>query len=512
MLYLALVSMAALAGHRLHCHSFLSNYLFKRLSFTWPLSVFDFLYKTSILTCIFLQAFNSMGRSDDNIFFSKTQPTMHVPAAQLGSPTLLAGRLHRQNISPLLESNQSRRDTASHFRDNVPPGPPPPYYAQSQSRDVLIRSGAVGGSSAYRLAEVGSTAHLPGGISNRDFRVENSMQLLQDTSFQFPTYATAQSYEGHAIHLSRLQHVTPLSGGGVSARSFANDRYMLGAGPPAQILGGIPDRNYMLANPVPLQPDTVLRSSSDTTSYGSRAITPRYEDDVRHVSESHTAELSRPTGFYDPFYLPSDHSLYGIAPPHPSSSSSSSIPVSRTETSHSSAHQPIAFTDHTVQVASLREHGVQQSASPRVLCVDGCFIDEDDLGDQGINNGSIFVGECLRSDSPCGLWVKADKGSIKRHAQKWHRVARGGDTNTVLCTWDGCRTEMQKSAVPRHTLCKHFGQTFQCNGCLKFFTRDDCWRPHAVKCTRSCYGYSVTYSPRVRAINGEGMSLRQVGY
>ncbi|KAG1819474.1 uncharacterized protein BJ212DRAFT_1046467 [Suillus subaureus] len=134
MLYLALLS-GCFGWHRLMCHGSLSNSSFKRLSFTWPLSVFYFLYNfypTSICPTTFI----SMGRSDDNISFGKTYPTMHVPAAQLGSPTLAARYLQRQNISPLLVSGQLRRDTASRSREYVPPGLPSRYYAQSQSRCV----------------------------------------------------------------------------------------------------------------------------------------------------------------------------------------------------------------------------------------------------------------------------------------------------------------------------------------------------------------------------------------
>lgn len=460
-----------------------------------------------------------MGRSDDNISFRKSPFIMHIPVAQLGGLTLPAGHSQRQSISPLLVSDQSR-DTASRSRGNVPPGPSSVYYPQSQSRDVFTRSGAVGGSSAYNSAGVDWTAHFTGGISNRDFLVEDSVQRLQDTAFQSPvmvvpsytTNATTQSYEGNAIHPSRLQHATPPSGIGASARSFANDRYRLDIGPPAQVSGGIPDRNSVLADPVSLRPDTVSRPFSSTPSYGTKAITPIYEGDVRHVLQSHTAESSsRSTVFYDPAYRSSDHSPYGQAPPHPPLPLPSSIQAFRTDTSHPSAHQPTLFAEHIDQAVSFRKNDAQQSGSPQAFLVDGCFIDEDDLTDEGIND-IIIVGECLRKDSPCDLWVKADKGSIKRHAQKWHGVARGSDTNIVSCTWAGCNTEMQKSAVPRHTLCKHFHETFQCNGCLRYFTRDYSCRSHAAKCMLSGYGYRVTYGSSTRAINVKGLFLKQVGY
>ncbi|KAG2115231.1 uncharacterized protein F5147DRAFT_769690 [Suillus discolor] len=454
-----------------------------------------------------------MGRSDDNISFGKPHLTMHVPTAQLGSLTLPAGYPQHQNISPWL--SDQLRDTTSRSRENVPSGFPLRYYAQSQPRDVFTHSGAIGGSSAYRSAEVGSAAHVPYGISNRD-SLEVSMQSLQDTSMQssamvVPSHTInfrAQSYEGNVIHSPRLHHATPLSDVDASTRSFVNNCYMSDAGPPAHVSGGIPDRNYLFANPVPLRPDTVSQPFSGTASYESKPIAPRYEGDIRHVSES----LSM--AFYDPVYCRSDHSRYGVAPSHPPPQSSSSIPASRTEILHPSAHQPNLLVQHTDRVMPFRRHDTQRSISPQVYHIDGCFIDRDDLPDQGANSTIIIVGECLRNDSPCGLWVKADKGSIKRHAQKWHGVARGGDTNIVLCTWAKCNADsMQKGAVPRHTLCKHFRETFQCNGCLKNFTRDHCWRSHVAKCTSSGtgHGYSVSYDPSIRTIDVKGMSLRQVG-
>ncbi|KAG1730574.1 hypothetical protein EDB19DRAFT_1740114 [Suillus lakei] len=423
-----------------------------------------------------------MGRPDDNISFSKPYGT-HVSAPQHGS--------------------FFRRDTAIRSRQYSPPGPPPCYYAQSQSRDDFTHSGAVGGSSPYSSPGVDSPAHFPGGIPNRNVRIEDSMQLLQPTAFQTPamvphlyrTNGIAQSYGGNASHASRLQHTILPSGVGASARSFANDHHRLDFDPPAQVPGGIPHGNSVLANPMPSRPGTVSQPFSGTPSYGSDVIARRYEGDVRH-------------SFYDPAYHRSAHSSYRLAPPHRPSPSLSSIPASRTETPHPGVHQLTPFADHTYQAVSFRGHGAQRSGSPRVFHVDGCLIDGDDLTDQGTNDGNIIVGECLRSDSPCGLWVKANKGSIKRHVQKCHGVARGGDTNQVSCTWAGCNAEMQKSAVPRHTLSKHFRETFQCNGCSRSFTRDYLWKSHSEKCPSSGYGYSVTHSPSTRTINVKGMSLR----
>ncbi|KAG2158055.1 uncharacterized protein EDB93DRAFT_1246546 [Suillus bovinus] len=470
--------------------------------------VFDFLYNTHLAyTCP--TTFISMGRSDDNIASGKT-----TQIAQLGGFTLPAGHSQRQNILPLLVADQLR-DTSSHSRENVPPGLLPRYYSQLHSRDDFAYSGAIDGSSAYRFAEVGSTAHFPSGISNRDFFVEESMQPPQDTSFQssvidisYTANGTVQSYEGNAIHPPLLQHATPPSSVGTS---FENDRYILDFGPPPQVSSEIPDRNPVLANPVRSRPDTISRPFGGTPLYGSIAIVPIYEGDVRHVSESHATESFRSTAFYDPVYHRSDHSYHGMTPLHPLLQSPSSIPASRTETRHFSAHQPTHFADHTVQPVSFRSHDAQRSASPQVYHIDGCSMDKDDLTGQGTND-IITVGKCLRTDSPCGLWVKTNKGSIKRHAQKWHGVARGGDTDIVSCTWDRCNTKMQKGAVPRHTLCKHFREKFQCNGCLRYLPRDDCWKSHATKCTLSGRGYIVSYNHSTRAINVKDMSLRQAGY
>ncbi|KAG2366788.1 hypothetical protein BDR07DRAFT_424692 [Suillus spraguei] len=371
-----------------------------------------------------------MGRPEDNISSGKTtHPTMHVPVPQLGSLTPPAGHPQRQNISPLLVSDQLRRDIVPRSRENVSLGPPPRYHVQ---RDILMRSGAVGGLSAHHSAGVDLTAQLPAGILNRVFLVEDSMQPLQDTAFQPPTMAvpsytinaTAQSYEGNvtlpsgvgarysslcvAFHQGSFFSLSiSLS----STRSFTNDRYMLDAGSPAQISGEIPD-----GNPVPLRRDTASRFFHGISSYGSNIIAPRYEDGIMRTSES-TAE-------------------------------------------------------------SFGGRGAQQSASLQVFYIDGLLID---LPDKETNDDIITVGKCLRTDSPCGLWVKAEKASIKRHAQKWHRITRGGDTSIVPCTWAGCHATMQKAAVARHTLRKHFHETFQCIGCLGYFTRGDCWRSHAAK-------------------------------
>lgn len=452
-----------------------------------------------------------MGRSDENVSFSWKTPTLHIPAAQLGSPTLLVEQHQRQNISPLLVSNQSRRDTASRSSENVPRGPPPRYYEQLQSRDVLTHSGAVGDSSAHTFPGVGSTAHFPGGVLNRDFLIEDSMQPLQDIAFQSPemvvpsytTNASTRSHGGNTNHISRLQHVTSPSGvgGGASAGSLANARHRLYVGPPVQVSGGIPYRNSVLANPVSLQPDTVSRSFSGN---------PSYESNVRHVPQSHIAEPSRSTVFHYPAYCRVDYSSYGQAPPP--LPSSSSIQASRIDAYHHNSHQPTPFAERVVQAASFSDHGAQQSGFPQVFLIDGCYIDEDDLTDQETNDDITIVGKCLRNDSPCGLWVKANKGSLKRHAHKWHGVVRGGDTDTVSCTWAECDAKMLKSSVPRHTLCTHLGEAFRCNGCSRIFTRDYSWRSHAAKCTYGICGYSVTYIPSARAINLKGISLKQVSH
>lgn len=498
--------------------SFCFEFFDKRLSLTWPLSVSELLYKFAC-ACIRIYTlqswFTSMGRSDENISFWKT-PTLHIPAAQLGSLTLLVEQPQRQNISPLLVSNQSRRDTASRSSENVPRGPPPRYYEQSQSRDVLPHSGAVGGSSAYTSPGVGSTAHFPGGVLNRYFLIEDSMQPLQNTAFQSPvmvvpsytTNATTRSHGGNTIHSSQLQYVTSPSGVGASPGNLANARHQLYAGPPAQVSGGIPHRNSVLANPVSLQPDTVSRPFSGNPSYGSKFIAPIYESDVRHVPQSHVAEPSRSTVY--PAYRSFDHPPYSQAPPP--LPSLSSIQASRIDASHPTSNQPTPFAERIVQAASFSDHGAQQPGLPQVFHIDGCFIDEDDLTDQETNDDIIIVGKCLRNDSPCGLWVKANKGSLKRHAHKWHGVVRGGDTDIVSCTWAECNVKMLKSSVPRHTLCTHLGETFRCNGCSRIFTRDYSWRSHAAKCTYGVCGYSVTYIPSARAIDLKGISPKQVSH
>ncbi|KAG0706391.1 hypothetical protein DFH29DRAFT_171428 [Suillus ampliporus] len=198
-----------------------------------------------------------------------------------------------------------------------------------------------------------------------------------------------------------------------------------------------------------------------------------------------------------------------MVPPHPLSPSPLSIPGSRTDIPHPSTHCPTPFAGHTPQTPTLHEHYGQQPSAPQVVRVGDYLLDGDDLADQGANDGSIIIGECLRTDSPCRLWVKVNKSSIKRHAQKWHRVARGGDTSKAPCTWAGCNTALQKSAVPRHTLCQHFGEIFECNGCSKRFTRLYSWKSHAVECQLGGYGYKALHSPSIRVIDVKDVSLRQ---
>ncbi|KAG2076064.1 hypothetical protein BDR04DRAFT_815945 [Suillus decipiens] len=408
-----------------------------------------------------------MGRIEDNISSGKMHPTMRVPVLQLSSLTPPAGYPQRQNVLPLLVSDQSRRDIVPRSRENVPLGPPPRYH--DIQRDVLMHSDAAGGLSVHHSAGVDSTAQLPGGILNRVFLVEDSMQPLQDMLFQPPTMsnATAHSYGGN---------ITLPSGVGASTTGFTNNRYMLDAGSPAQISGEIPDRTSVLANPVQLRRDTVSELFRGISSYGSNTIVPRYEEGIMRVSESATESFR---------------------------SSSSSIPAS--EILHSIAHQPTPFAVHTAQTVSFGGHGAQKSASLQVFCVDGLLID---LPDRETNDDIIIVGKCLRTDSACGLWVRSDKGSIRRHVQEWHGITRGGDTSIVPCTWAGCHAKMQKAAVARHTLRKHFHETFQCIGCLGYFSRGDCWRSHAAKCRSSNYGYIVTYCPTTCVqINVKSMSL-----
>jgi hypothetical protein len=195
-----------------------------------------------------------------------------------------------------------------------------------------------------------------------------------------------------------------------------------------------------------------------------------------------------------------DHSAYSLTPQYPSSSVSST-PVSMSETPHPNTHHPTPPVGHNYQAVVPSEQGGQQPGTPRIFNIDGCCIDGYDLADQGAVNGRIIVGRCFRTDSPCGLWVKADKRSIKRHAQRWHGISRGGEGSRASCTWAGCNTVLQKSAIPRHTLRQHYGERFKCEGCSRCFTRLYCWKNHAKKCASSSEGCTVRYDDGTHTIN-----------
>jgi len=398
-------------------------------------------------------------------------------------------------------------------------------------------------SSAHSSAGVGPPAQVPGGVQNRNFVIENPVPSREETAFQVfsdapiigaPPYGSDAIFHSYGGDFSQLRHANLPSGVGGASRCFslstashlrfmffspsfslssahssANDHYRLYAGPPAQVPSGIPNRSFAIENPVPFRQDTTFQASNSTPiivapPYGSHAIARSYEGNARGITGSST---STPTGFYDPGQLRLDQLPYDQASPRPPSSSSSSIPASRTDTPYLSAHHPTPSADHTYQTLSLREHGSQQPGAPQIFNVDGCFVDGDDLTDLGTIDGCIIIGQCRRTDSPCNLWVKANTKSLKRHAQKWHGVARGGEKHNTPCMWAGCNREMQKGAVPRHTLCQHFNETFTCKGCSKPFTRRYGWESHAKTCEFSSYGCRVMYGPGIRAINVQGMSL-----
>ncbi|KAG1749126.1 uncharacterized protein EDB91DRAFT_1244913 [Suillus paluster] len=428
-----------------------------------------------------------MGRSEDNISFRKTPPTMHVAAAQHGSSTLPAGYSLRQNFSPLLESGQL---------------------------------------SAYSSAGAGQPAQIPGGVPNGESFIEYPAQWdtasrpFNDTTpvFVAPFYGShdiAQSYESNVTHILQQRYeVSPTgTGDGSSASSSARDQYRLDVGRPARGPGDISNINFAIANPVPSRQGIAFQPSSDTPvivvpPYGGNPIAQSYGGDARHFSQLHVAESSSSTG---PAYLGWNIFLDNLAPPYPPSPSPSSISSSRTDTPHPSTQHPSPSADHTPQAPSLHEQHAHQPSALQVFKVGDYLIDGDDLADQSTDHGSIIIGECLRTDSPCRLWVKVNKGSLKRHAQKWHGVTRGDETSKVPCTWDGCNIQMQKSAVARHTLRRHFGETFRCNGCSRLFSRDYSWRSHAKMCKSGGNGYRVMYGRSTRIVNVTGVSLRQVG-
>ncbi|KAG1774224.1 hypothetical protein EV702DRAFT_1200473 [Suillus placidus] len=143
-------------------------------------------------------------------------------------------------------------------------------------------------------------------------------------------------------------------------------------------------------------------------------------------------------------------------------------------------------------------HQIQQPGGPRAYMVDGLWVDEEYLMDG--HGRYINVHACGREHSPCSLWVKADRRSIMRHGQRWHRDARGSDGDRkITCPWSGCDSQMRASAVPRHTLSAHFGAMWTCTGCSKSFTRHDSFTAHSRKCDN--LGATVKYDASTRVID-----------
>ncbi|KAG1842645.1 hypothetical protein DFJ58DRAFT_53306 [Suillus subalutaceus] len=149
-------------------------------------------------------------------------------------------------------------------------------------------------------------------------------------------------------------------------------------------------------------------------------------------------------------------------------------------------------------IQSANGHQIQRPGGPRAYMVDGLLVDEEYLTDE--DGGYINVHACGREHSPCGLWVKADRHSILRHGQRWHRDARGGGGDRkITCPWSGCNSQMRMSAIARHTLSAHFGATWTCRGCSKPFTRHDSFKTHSRKCGN--LGATVKYDTSTRVID-----------
>lgn len=168
-----------------------------------------------------------------------------------------------------------------------------------------------------------------------------------------------------------------------------------------------------------------------------------------------------------------------------------------------SADRQVSYnSEHGIQLA----HGHQiQPGCPRTYMVDGLLIGEEDLIDGNTDNGYINIHACDREDSPCGLWVKADRRSVMRHGQRWHEDVRCSADKTITCPWLGCNRQMRASAIPRHTLSAHFGVRWICRGtgCSKVFSRHDTFKAHAAK--RGCLGATVRYDANTRVINTQNV-------
>ncbi|KAG1749127.1 uncharacterized protein EDB91DRAFT_835682 [Suillus paluster] len=237
-------------------------------------------------------------------------------------------------------------------------------------------------------------------------------------------------------------------------------------------------------------------------------------------SSSLESELGNLIG--PPHHLPLPRELSSTIQPNllpsvTSFSAFSSIPVASSSTQPpslggSEAFNPVTYTDR--QISHHTEYGtrsphVHQIPQPDYPCayVDGLPIDEEDLIGGNTNDDWISVHECCRGDSPCGLWVKADRRSIIRHGQRWHRDARGGGDRKIACPWLGCTREMRASDIPRHTLSAHFGATWICRGagCSKVYTRRDTFKAHSRKC--DSFDAAMEYDSSTRVINRSNVSI-----
>ncbi|OAX43814.1 hypothetical protein K503DRAFT_778963 [Rhizopogon vinicolor AM-OR11-026] len=412
-----------------------------------------------------------MGRLDHTIASSKTRSTDHVAAVEHGSSTLL---MRRPPSSPSLEFGFQLRDDVTNSPQNAPVTH---IYSQPTSP-----CNAIG---------VNMSTRVPGDVPNTNFSIDNHVLLQRYTSFQVhsgiptvtpPYNITVQSYGGDVRYVSVWDVNSPSD---PSAHSSADDYSLSSAGLLAPVSGDIPGRHSSIGNTVPSPQEFQPYSNSYTTlvpRYGGTVDTQGYTNHAGHVSQLRIAGLSNCS------HVDFDNSAHflNLAPSFPSPSPSTA--VSRSETPH-----PNLLAGHNYQIFN----------------INGCHIDSIDLTNEGHTGGNIIVGECLRTDSPCDLWVKIDKGSIKRHAQRWHGVARGGETHRSPCTWLGCDTVLQRSAVPRHTLRQHFSERFECNGCSRYFTRWYSWRTHAQTCEFGSHGCTALYDHGTRVIDVTGMSLWQ---
>ncbi|KAG2356347.1 hypothetical protein BDR07DRAFT_455325 [Suillus spraguei] len=155
-----------------------------------------------------------------------------------------------------------------------------------------------------------------------------------------------------------------------------------------------------------------------------------------------------------------------------------------------------SLTIRSNEIQSVRGHQIRQPGCPRAYVIDGLLVDEDVI-DGITNDGFIHVHPCNREDSLCGLWVKADRRSIMRHGQRWHRDARSGGDRSITCPWSGCHRKMRANDIPRHILSAHFGVTWVCRDteCSKVFNRQDSFVAHANKggCLGAGLGAIVRY-------------------